>query len=308
MDRSDVGDEGASYPDRLEDTSSNKESVFTEKRGSIVTARGTGDGLILRLDGRALENQLMEALSQFVESRHSFLEGNEIVIEWVGKDPDLSLKDKVQRWLEDSCNVSVRSSIDSINSGTAAARAGSSSSRGARVMRLADRVEVESERKSSLGLFGGIEGLDMTGSIDQDELIPGISDAGETSSAMDIASWDDPDARIVYKTLRSGQKVETEHSLIIIGDVNSGAELVAGGDIIVLGSLRGVAHAGAYDETGGGRFIIATDLQPTQLRIGSIISRGSGEGRSQVMEIARVDGNLIVVEPFSSRSVSGFKK
>lgn len=302
MDRSDVGDEGVNFPECLEETSSSKESVFAEKRGSIVTARGTGDGLILRLDGRALESQLMEALSQFVESRHSFLEGNEIVIEWVGRDPGSSLNNKVQKWLEDSCNVSVRDSAGSISSGAAG-----SSPRGARVMRLADRVEVESERKN-LGLFGGIEGLDMTGGIEQDELIPGISDAGEANSAMDIAAWDDADARIVYKTLRSGQKVETEHSLIIIGDVNSGAELVAGGDIIVLGSLRGVAHAGAYDETGGGRFIIATDLQPTQLRIGSIISRGSGEGRSRVMEIARVDGNLIVVEPFSARSVSGFKK
>ena len=113
--------------------------------------------------------------------------------------------------------------------------------------------------------------------------------------------WDEADGRVVFQTLRSGQKVETEHSLVICGDVNSGAEIIAGGDIIVLGTLRGVAHAGAYDETGGGRFIFSLDLRPTQLRIGSIISRGSNE-RSEVPEMARVEGDMIVVEPYRSRN------
>ena len=92
---------------------------------------------------------------------------------------------------------------------------------------------------------------------------------------------------------------------MIIGDVNSGAELVAGGDIIVLGSLRGVAHAGAYDETGGGRFIFSIDLQPTQLRIGSLISRGSSDAPAGGSEIARVDGTTIVVESYQSRTAAG---
>lgn len=46
-------------------------------------------------------------------------------------------------------------------------------------------------------------------------------------------------------SLRSGQKIETEGSLVIIGDVNSGAEVMASDNIIVLGALRGLAHAGA---------------------------------------------------------------
>jgi septum site-determining protein MinC len=126
--------------------------------------------------------------------------------------------------------------------------------------------------------------------------------------------WDDPDARIIYGTLRSGQKVETEHSIVVFGDVNSGAEVIAGGDIVILGTLRGIAHAGAYDESGGGRVIFSLNLQPTQLRIGLVISRGAGSERvsgerpdlvakSVGSEVARVDNNMIVVEPYQSRTV-----
>ena len=294
MDRGGIGgdgDEGSSNPDVA--GTPGKGSVFSEARGSIVTARGTGDGLILRLDGRVSEVQLLEALAKFVESRQSFLEGNSISLEWVGGNPADSLIELVTDKLESAFNVRVSETVADRGS--------------AKVMRLADRVEAESSSQSSLGLFGGIEGLDMSDSLDDGDMMGGLSESDGTS-AIDVSSWDDPDARIIYRTLRSGQKIETEHSLVVIGDVNSGAELVAGGDIVVLGSLRGVAHAGAYDETGGGRFIVSADLQPTQLRIGSIISRGSGETRSRAMEIARVDGNLIVVEPYNARTVTGLKR
>ncbi|NBW41710.1 hypothetical protein EBR25_12015 [bacterium] len=128
----------------------------------------------------------------------------------------------------------------------------------------------------------------------------GVGDFDEESLA------DIPDARMVFGTLRSGQRVESEHSIIVAGDVNSGAELVAGGDIFVLGKLRGVAHAGAYDETGAGRVIFALELEPTQLRIGGVITRGGGESGSKgVSELARVDGDMIVVEPYQTRRASG---
>jgi septum site-determining protein MinC len=99
--------------------------------------------------------------------------------------------------------------------------------------------------------------------------------------------------------------------------VNSGAEVVSGGDIVILGTLRGVAHAGAYEESGGGRVILALNMQPTQLRIGAVISRGgatdsrpdgkvsdsrSSDGKLFV-EIARVDGTFIVVEPYQTKTL-----
>lgn len=70
-------------------------------------------------------------------------------------------------------------------------------------------------------------------------------------------------------SLRSGQKIESEGSLVIIGDVNSGAEVVACDNIIVLGILRGLAHAGAR---GNKQAIIAAGLVDTvQIRIANIV-------------------------------------
>lgn len=70
-------------------------------------------------------------------------------------------------------------------------------------------------------------------------------------------------------SLRSGQKMETEGSLVIIGDVNSGAEVIAADNIIVLGALRGLAHAGAK---GNKQAIIAAGLLDTvQIRIANIV-------------------------------------
>lgn len=70
-------------------------------------------------------------------------------------------------------------------------------------------------------------------------------------------------------SLRSGQKIETEGSLVIIGDVNSGAEVMASDNIIVLGALRGLAHAGAK---GNKQAIIAAGfLDTVQIRIANIV-------------------------------------
>ena len=70
-------------------------------------------------------------------------------------------------------------------------------------------------------------------------------------------------------SLRSGQKMEVEGSIVIIGDVNSGAEIMASDNIVVLGSLRGLAHAGAK---GNKQAIIAAGLfDSVQVRIANIV-------------------------------------
>ena len=76
-----------------------------------------------------------------------------------------------------------------------------------------------------------------------------------------------------YKgTLRSGQVLESEGSVVILGDINPGAKVIAVGNVIVLGSLKGTACAGI---TGNEKsFIAALEMEPTQLRIGNILGRG----------------------------------
>lgn len=70
-------------------------------------------------------------------------------------------------------------------------------------------------------------------------------------------------------SLRSGQKIEDEGSIVILGDVNSGAEVVAADNIVVLGALRGLAHAGAKGNTKA--IISAGKLDTVQIRIANIV-------------------------------------
>jgi len=118
---------------------------------------------------------------------------------------------------------------------------------------------------------------------------------------------EEANARVVYGTLRSGQRVETPFTLIVVGDVNPGADLIAGGDVIVIGSLRGTAHAAAYEDDMVDRAIIALQMQPMQLRIGSVVSRGGSEA-GKVPEMARIDNRSICVEPYSSRILASRKQ
>ena len=66
-------------------------------------------------------------------------------------------------------------------------------------------------------------------------------------------------------SLRSGQRIEFEGSLVIIGDVNAGAEVIAGENIVVLGILRGLAHAGAKGNKDA--VIEASEIEAVQIRI-----------------------------------------
>ena len=70
-------------------------------------------------------------------------------------------------------------------------------------------------------------------------------------------------------SLRSGQKIEFEGSLVILGDVNSGAEVLAGENIVVLGILRGMAHAGAKGNKEA--IIAAASIESAQIRIANIV-------------------------------------
>ncbi|MDE0424773.1 MAG: hypothetical protein OXN25_07900 [Candidatus Poribacteria bacterium] len=106
-------------------------------------------------------------------------------------------------------------------------------------------------------------------------------------------------SRIVPYTIRSGQTEEfPQGSLIIYGDVNSGAEVRAGGDIVVLGALRGNAHAGMNGRLSA--VIIAMHLVPLQLQISNYFNRiPIGKKSRGYPEIARIGKeDMIIVERF----------
>ena len=102
---------------------------------------------------------------------------------------------------------------------------------------------------------------------------------------------------LIQRTLRSGQVLRHHGHLTLMGDVNPGAEVVAGGSIIVWGRLRGTAHAGAMGNTSA--VVCALELVPTLLRIADTLARPP-ESRPSGPEMAHLTSKGIEVEPWES--------
>ncbi|MCL6614017.1 MAG: septum site-determining protein MinC [Firmicutes bacterium] len=102
----------------------------------------------------------------------------------------------------------------------------------------------------------------------------------------------------VRAPIRSGQCVETEGTLLVLGDVHPGAEIRAGRDVIVMGSARGAIAAGLV--SGREAQVFAFALRPTLLRLGDLVARAPAAGPSWRPEIARIRDGQIVVEPFTA--------
>lgn len=107
--------------------------------------------------------------------------------------------------------------------------------------------------------------------------------------------------KFIQGTIRSGQNINYEGNVVVLGDVNPGAHITAYGNIMVMGSLRGVAHAGSNGNKDA--CVAAFYLDPTQLRIADVITRapdGNYE-KPKVPELAKVKGEMVYIEPYLNR-------
>ncbi len=380
----------SSSPEARSRDSSGASAAADSGESKVVSARGTEDGLVLRIDGKAAWDEILGDIEQFLGGRKKFFEGGQVSLEWLDRLPTIEQSKQLEDLLRNGYGIELvvkrkrpsrlvvagGNDVEGVSGRPVAAGRGGAENReltgkeyssrdmssandsAAKQKRagvtinlfdevtagsLADpEIGIESEgryaaregsgeqhrrrgerdeypRGESFGLSQ--EGFSRTGG----SLPPGVQmsgrefdpgSVGEPYSGSkkfasrtarmlgdDLFYEDDANAKIFFGTLRSGQRLETPFSLIVIGDVNPGADLVAGGDIIVFGGLRGTAHASAYDDDAYDRVIIALQMQPMQLRIGSVISRGSDE-RVRGAEIARIENRRIIVEAFHPKSLA----
>ncbi len=104
--------------------------------------------------------------------------------------------------------------------------------------------------------------------------------------------------------MRSGQKIKAKKHLILLGDLNPGAEVFAGGDILIIGSCRGIVAAGQPDNNDA--IVLALDFRPTQIQIGTLMAAGFPSSPNQKQpEIAYVDNGVIVVENYLEANLFG---
>lgn len=333
---------GPAISNTVGNTASNSSATSdASEEAKVVTARGTEDGLVLRIDGKATWEAIIGELEQFLGSRRRFLEGGEVSIEWLERLPTPEQSFELEQYLRENFGVEVVSRrrrpafttiVDRSASRSRSKVVGSVSPKGPLSGRELSSIEQAAAGEALLN-----SRLEMDHYNEPENAEERVSEA--SSSARDAHAKDervervlrdtieiledpsgpsylrrvskllgddlvyeeDANAKIVFGTFRSGQRLETPYSLIVVGDVNPGADLIAGGDIFVLGSLRGTAHAAAYDDEAHDRVIVALQMQPVQLRIGSILSRG-GDEASRGTEIARIENRRIVVESFNPRA------
>jgi septum site-determining protein MinC len=111
---------------------------------------------------------------------------------------------------------------------------------------------------------------------------------------------------VVPRTMRAGTRLEKPGNIIVLGDINPGAELIAGGDVIVSGVIRGLVHAGSNGREDA--IVYAQRIAASQIRIAHAMARApegssldsmraapSGDGA----EVARLEAGQIVLEPFT---------
>ena len=103
--------------------------------------------------------------------------------------------------------------------------------------------------------------------------------------------------KFIRKTVRGGQSINYQGNIVIIGDVNSGAEVYAAGNVIVLGRIKGKVHAGTNGNTKA--VIAAFLLQPEILKIADVMGMSPDDiEKPQYPELAKIKDGTIIVEPY----------
>jgi septum site-determining protein MinC len=184
--------------------------------------------------------------------------------------------------------------------------------RGARVaLQLADRelgaAELGSLRDelsgSDVTLWAVLSTADLTRAAAADlglarELSPQAGRVAVEPPTQDSALPGE-EAILIERTLRSGHSVRYPGHVIVLGDVNPGSEIIAGGHVIVWGRLRGVVHAGAEGDESA--VVCALDLAPTQLRIAGHISVSPARKGKPKPEMALVREDQLIAEPWQAK-------
>jgi len=168
-----------------------------------------------------------------------------------------------------------------------------------RTLRVSERTQLEAllaHYEMSMAPLSGPLALHPRSAMTQDL---GLMDprqntfTGEQHATRDLRDFDD--TLFLRRTVRSGQAIRHHSNIVVLGDVNPGAEIVAGRDIIVWGVLRGMVHAGYPDDEGA--MVCSLLLAPVQLRIAHLLSRPPDGLEVQPRpEVATIRNGQIVVE------------
>ncbi len=223
----------------------------------VFAIKGVRDGLLISLDPTSEWGATIAELAAHIDERSKFFAGARIIVD-VGERP-------VPKYELSSLKALLER-------------------RGLTLWAVLSASGTTQEAAEALDLHTSVAGISPpAGSAEREDEISIDPEEIGTQGVM------------IRRTLRSGRTVHSEGHVVVFGDVNPGAEIIAVGDVIVWGSLRGNVHAGAEGDEDA--VVCALDMTPTQLRIaGYIVTSPVEKRRNPRPEVARVRDNQIVVE------------
>ena len=231
---------------------------------SQISIKGIRDGLLLSLDPQPDFGDAYSILTAEIQNRGEFLRNSRIALDLGGR-------------IVDSNQIAMMQELFA--------------SRGIAMWAVLSHREATRSAARDLGLATRLPGtqMDLEGNGLREPVMN--ADAGQ--------SRDGANAIVLSETIRSGRSIYFDGHIIIIGDVNPGAELVAYGNIVVWGKLAGLVHAGADGDSSA--TVSALDLSPTQLRIADriTIAPPADKKRIPVPETARVKNGQIMAETWN---------
>jgi septum site-determining protein MinC len=252
-----------------------------------IVLKGTRDGLQITLGEGDLEG-LFGELAQRLAEKGGFFEGARVIIQAGARYLTLSDLTALQALLA-RCNMTLWAVLSESEDTRATAR------QLGLATRLGGARPVEPEPAGPAGmpafLRGGRESTAQPAA-------PAAAAAEVTTNVPSVEAVEDGIAGVfVRRTLRSGKSLRYAGAVFVLGDVNPGAEIIAGGDVIVWGKLRGMVHAGAMGDEQA--VVCALEMAPTQLRIAGRIAIAPEDRRKRrpsMPELARIRDGQIVAE------------
>ncbi len=258
----------------IEDTS---ESTISEAQSNLereekqlvqgnIAIKGTRNGLLLTLEPETPFSELLNALSHRLSEAPGFFRGGSLALDTRRRDLRINERTQLEELLA-NYQMSVTS--------------------------LEQTLIVEQHEFEIIPSDGAIESsVDVRYEKTLAAEIPG-EQSPEKIGKLDPRDSDD--TLFLRRTIRSGQAIRHTSNVVILGDVNPGAEVVASGDIMVWGALRGIVHAGYPNNENA--IVCSLVLAPVQLRIAHLLSRPPDgfqvQGRA---EFATIKNGQIVVE------------
>lgn len=223
----------------------------------IVTIKGIKDGLLITISPTEEWQQIIDELANRIDAKAGFFKGARVTVD-IGERP-------VPKYELSSLRAMLE-------------------------RRALTLVVIQTLSKTT---YQSAQALDLR-TIFPEDAPHKANDAALDTLPIDPEEQGTPGI-MIRRTLRSGRTVHSRGHVIVYGDVNPGAKVIATGDIIIWGKLRGTAHAGAEGDTQA--VICALDMSPNQLRIADLIATSPSDKKRLVRpEIASVRGEQIIVE------------